>query len=147
SLNRANRFVMYVGSDVIQGIEEATASNSRITNLFGKGYENGLPATIGCSLKGRIWSYRVAEDVTDWLRWCKHIGSKLSSTGSSVQSVLKSVLRPEEMRTRPPLVPVVIEWPDVLMERSEDTTGIELGGNTRSLLDCDIVLTDHKDSG
>ncbi len=147
SLNRANRFVMYVGSDVIQGIEEATASNSRITNLFGKGYENGLPATIGCSLKGRIWSYRVAEDVTEWLLWCKHIGTKLSSTGSSVQSILRTVLRPEELNARPSLVPVVIEWPDVLLERSEDVTQIELGGNKTSLLDCDILLTDHNDSG
>ena len=78
ALNRAVRFTMYAGPDVRQGISDAQLQNRVASNLFGFGYEAGSRASVGCSQKGRIWSYRVAEDISEWTRWCAEIGDKLA---------------------------------------------------------------------
>jgi len=68
-VGRSIKFTMLAGSDVLEGITPAQAGTKTKTNLFALGYEDGERATLGCSLKGRLWSNRVAEDISEWAQW------------------------------------------------------------------------------
>src|SRR5207248_1564735 len=91
-LNRTTRFTMYVGSDILEGLSDTSQQNRIKTNLFGKGFEGGERTTVGCSLKGRIWSHRIAEDISEWLEWCQGLGTKLIDSTITTEKILNTVI-------------------------------------------------------
>ena len=60
-LGRLIRYTMRAGSDVEPLLSEAQKQRARKANIFGQGFEHGVRTTIGCSYKGRIWSYKTNE--------------------------------------------------------------------------------------
>jgi superfamily II DNA or RNA helicase len=147
SFSRTNRFTMYVGSDVIQGLAEALLQNRSVTNVFGLGYANGARATIGCSTRGRIWSYRVAEDITEWMEWCNEVGSKLVRSDISISDILSAVLRPQQVSEWPGVAPIAIEWPDEFFERNYDVLQIEVDGIAVPFFDAELQIVDPGEVG
>ena len=126
---------MHVGADVTEGFPQAEAQTKTQTNIFATGYENGSRITIGASLKGRIWSYRVADSIKQWVTWCDHVGSKLTDSGISVDEVMRGFIRPRVVDARPPHIPLAMEWPWVCLPQSHrgaEGRGVEVGA-TRSL--------------
>src|SRR5437879_519360 len=108
--NRARRFSMHVGADVSEGFPVAEAQTKTKTNIFAYGFEEGSRVSVGASLKGRVWSYRVAGSIKEWVNWCDDIGRKLTDTTISVDEVLANFIRPQVVEVRPPLVPLGLEW-------------------------------------
>jgi len=102
--SRARRFSLHVGADVSEGFPPAEAQTKTKTNIFAYGYEHGEHVTFGGSLKGRVWSYRVAKSLLEWADWCDHIGAKLIDESISVDAVMKDFIRPVAVRQRPELV-------------------------------------------
>jgi superfamily II DNA or RNA helicase len=140
ALNRGARFTMYAGADVLAGLEQSRLANSVKTNLFGLGYEAGGRASLGCSLKGRLWSYKVAGDISEWIAWCRRVGPKLGDDTISPRAALEHVLIPEVIQARPDLVPLAVEWPDEILLSNQDVLMIEIGARKAPLLECDIQL-------
>jgi hypothetical protein len=147
AFNRGARFTMYAGADVLEGLEQSRLANSSKTNLFGLGFEGGMRASLGCSLKGRLWSYKVARSISEWIDWCRHLGAKLQDTSISPREALDHVLIPEVIQTRPDLVPLAVEWPDELLLANQDALYIEIGERSAPLLECDIRLANHNRIG
>ena len=97
------------------------------SNTFGKGYANGGRVTVGCSKKGRVWSYKVAHDVSEWIDWCAEVGRKLIDPSIVPREIfLHNVLLPRRITERPDLVPIVIEWSEEFY-RSNCSTRLEFG--------------------
>lgn len=140
TLNRATRFTMYVGSDIIQGLSESGHQNRIKTNLFGKGYENGERATVGCSLKGKIWSHRVAEDISEWIEWCTRLGTKLLDRTTTIDRIFSNVIWPAVVNARPPLFPIGIDWPDAFILRYDVDLLLEVDGLLRPFFDTQLQL-------
>jgi superfamily II DNA or RNA helicase len=140
TMNRATRFTMYVGSDIIQGLSEANQQNRIKTNLFGNGYEEGERASVGCSLKGRIWSYRVAEDISEWITWCDSIGAKLLDSRVSLEQIFSNVVTPTAIHTRPTQHPLGVEWPDEFLLHYDLAIDIEINGVRAPFFDTDLAL-------
>lgn len=67
SLSRAVRFAMFVRVDIQDGLSQAQQQGKLKSNTFGRGFELGEKVTVGCSHRGRIWSYRIASDVSQWV--------------------------------------------------------------------------------
>lgn len=147
SLNRAMRFTMYVGADILSAISDAQQQNRIKSNLFGRGFENGRKTSIGSSYKGRIWSYKIADDISEWIEWCRQIGTKLLDDAFSATEILKYVLRPTQIIKRPDLVPVTIEWPEDLLLKSEETVELNIAGEVIPLYEAGIELTDLNKTG
>ncbi|MDP9350949.1 MAG: helicase, partial [Chloroflexota bacterium] len=147
SVNRAARFTMHVGSDVRQGLAQANLENRIKSNLFGVGYENGSRTSMGCSYKGRVWSYRIATDIEEWAEWCRAVGTKLLDDSISVKEILKHVLVADQVHERPALVPLVIEWPEEFLERSEDAMQLDVAGEVVPFVDAGIELVEHAADG
>lgn len=72
ALGKNIRYTMFMGADIADGLSEAVKFNRRKSNLFGLGYESDEKITIGCSAKGRLWSYKIAYDLSEWTDWCAH---------------------------------------------------------------------------
>ncbi len=68
-LNRSVSFTMHSGADVYSHLTEADLQNKMPSNLFGFGFRDGEPTTAGCSGRGRLWAYKVAEDISEWVDW------------------------------------------------------------------------------
>ncbi len=147
SLSRAVRFTMFVGADIRQGLSEAHFQNKIKSNLFGRGFENGDKASVGCSYKGRIWSYKIAYDIAEWVDWCHSVGRKLLDESISVREILEHVIVPRHVPTRPALVPLVIEWSEDLLQRSEDVVEFDIAGEVVPFFEVGLELVDHRREG
>lgn len=148
SLSRAVRFTWYVGIDIAQGLSESHLANKTKANIFGRGFEHGGPASIGCSRKGRIWSHKVAGGIEVWKEWCHELGAKLQNSKINFkENILPNVIQPKALEDRPPLLPLSIEWSEVFLDGSEDAVWIEFPNSKVTLVDVGIELTIREESG
>jgi hypothetical protein len=147
SYSRAVRFSMYVGPDIKEGLTAASLTGRSKTNLFAHGFEGGDRVSIGCSYKGRIWSHKVAKDISEWVDWCHHISAKLLNDSISVDEILEHVIIPERIEKRPNFVPIAVEWSEYFFMRNEDTTFIEIGEQEVPFYEAEMLVTEFCDSG
>ena len=145
--NRSRRFSMHVGADVSEGFPVAEAQTKTKTNIFAYGFEHGARVSLGASLKGRIWSYRVAHNLRAWVNWCKAAGEKLIDETINIDAVMEHFIRPVSLDQRPELVPLGLEWPWEIHLRASETLELEYGGESWPLLDADLRWRILSDSG
>jgi superfamily II DNA or RNA helicase len=113
------RYAMYTGADVAEALSISEKAGSVKSNLSGTGWENGKPVAIGCSYKGRVWS-RDQGTVPDFVRWCALVGDKLQDVTINTSDVIKNVLIPQEVDKLPDGIPLSIEWPVEILNKSEE---------------------------
>jgi len=152
------RYSQFMGSDIADPLETLAGNRSRTkTNLFGQGYvdveeidENGVVTalrpskeTIGCSRKGKIWSYQSSNSFADWIDWCHAIGRRLLNESITEEAVLRNIVRPRRIESLPAdKVPIAIAWPERFLYEIEDRVLIKLGdGEASPFFNCDIELT------
>jgi hypothetical protein len=111
---RGVRYSMYMGVDVADGLETAKSQSRIKNNVFATGFLDGVPATRGCSAKGKFWSISPVRDLTDWVEWCADIGQAVNDPGITTDGVFKSAMRPRQISERPAVPPVAIHWPESL---------------------------------
>lgn len=145
--NRSRRFSMHVGADVIEGFPIAEAQTKTKTNIFAYGYENGIRVSIGGSLKGRLWSYRVASSIKDWVDWCNQIGGKVTDDGISTDEVMKGFIRPQTLESRPSYVAIGVEWPWEVLANTSDETRVRYGTSEWALIDTELKISNFVNSG
>lgn len=128
SLSRTVRFTMFVGADIVEALSQAQQQGRIKSNTFGRGFENGEKTTIGCSHRGRIWSYQIAPDISLWVDWCHSIADKvLDDSISFDQNILPYLLILKEVTSRPSHIPLMVEWWEELLRRSEEYVSITIG--------------------
>lgn len=145
--NRSRRFSFHVGADVSEGFPVAEAQTKTKTNIFAYGFEQGERASVGASLKGRIWSHRIAPTIKHWVDWCDHVGAKLTDDGLSVDAVMRHFIRPQVVEERPELVPLGLEWPWELLISPSEELRVEHAGAGSLLIDIDFKVTQHDSTG
>lgn len=145
--NRNRRFQLLVGANVSEGFPTAEAETKTQTNIFASGFENGARVTVGASLKGRVWSYKVAPTIKHWVDWCDHVGAKLADETISVEQIMGAFIRPEVLTERPPLAALAMEWPWEMWQWSSEETLLTHSGMSCPLLDAELRVTDHGTTG
>ena len=136
-----------MGSDIKEGLSRASVSNRKKSNLFSRGYEGGINVTIGASHNGRIWAHQIATDLSEWVEWCQHIGTKLLDDSISTEKILEHVIIPEVITDRPKLVPLIIEWPTHFLMRSDETVQVEVDGLSVPFYQAELAITSFSDTG
>jgi superfamily II DNA or RNA helicase len=148
SLSRAVRFTMFVGADIVEALSQAQQQGRIKSNTFGRGFENGEKTTIGCSHRGRIWSYQIAPDISLWVDWCHTIAEKvLDDTISFDKSVLPYLLILKEVTSRPNHIPLMVEWWEELLHRSEEYVSITMGDEQIPFFEVGIEVIDPSETG
>ncbi len=146
-INHHLRHSQHMGLDISEALPEALRLNKRKTNLFGRGFENGTEVSVGCSLKGRVWSMTVAEDLASWVKWCHGIGAKLADNTISTRDVFSHVVLPQSLNGRPNQIPILIEWPETFLGIQEDRINVLIDGESAWFYDAELEITAHTDTG
>lgn len=145
-LGRLIRYTMRAGCDVEHGMSAAQKQKAIKANLFGQGFEDGHRTTIGCSYKGRIWSYQT----TNLLRltnWCRKVGGKLIDKSLDPEEVLNGTLVPVLVTSRPKKVPIAVDWPDLFYKEPEGCFLFTLRGHPAPLCETSLVLDNPSEDG
>lgn len=147
AVGRLIRFTMLVGADIHSGLAEGQTQTKVKTNVFASGFSGGRMVTVGCSRKGRIWSRRSADGILDWVEWCTGIGAKLHDANFSENDILNNSIVPEEISQRPSLMPLAVEWPDIVYERDDALVQLEFGSRRVPFYNVGLeLLTDDETS-
>jgi len=144
---RGVRYSMYMGVDVADGLDTAKSQSRIKNNVFATGFLDGVPASRGCSAKGKFWSISPVRDLTDWVEWCGDIGTAVNDPGITTDGVFKSAMRPRQINDRPSVPPVAIHWPESLLTQIEDRIEISFDDIAAPFAECDIELVDHERTG
>lgn len=155
------RYSMFMGSDIAEQLESLPGNKNRtLTNLFGQGFidvsvadDDGKvletwprKATLGCSTKGKIWSYATTNSFPEWMEWCDEIGRKLLNDTITRETILRNVVRPSRLKTLPAdKVPLAIAWPERFLEQSEDRIEIKIGEEASPFFNCEIEISKFAD--
>jgi superfamily II DNA or RNA helicase len=145
-LGRLIRYTMRAGSDVEPAMSAAQKQKAVKANLFGQGFQEGKRTTIGCSYKGRIWSYRTT-NLLELRRWCREVGKRLLDASLNPDEVLEGTLIPTLVSERPKKFPLAVEWPDIFYKEPEQAFSFQIDGVTIYQHDADIVLVDPSEDG
>jgi superfamily II DNA or RNA helicase len=137
--NRFTRFSMLVGPDVAEGMSPSSVSGKSKTNVFVTGRARGRQVTLGASTKGRIWSYAKARDMSEWVEWCQTIGQKIRDPAIKGDAVLEGAMVPTPIDRRPDSVPLVVEWPDDILAKSEEAVLLDMGAGEQPLLHASLA--------
>lgn len=136
---------MHVGADVLAGFGPGAAQKAR-TNIYAHGYLNGTRVSFGASRKGRVWSHRVAPDLYTWMKWARAVGETLVDESISLDSVMNGFIIPTAATTRPPLVPLGVEWPYELVGTVSEARQVTYQGVAHALIDLDLSVTSFSDA-
>lgn len=113
-------FAMYTGGNVDEALGLTERQNSVKNNVSGAGWELGARATVGCSVKGRVWS-RDQGSIPALLSWCRRVGTKLLDDTINIEDIIANVLVPAEIDEFPTdRVVLTLEWPAELLGMSEE---------------------------
>ena len=148
SVSRAIRFTMFVGADILEALSQAHQAGRLKSNTFGRGYRNGERASIGCSHRGRIWSYQIAADISKWRKWCHTVADQvLDESISFDDDILPYLLKLKEVLSRPGRVPILVEWWEDLLKRSEEYVSITFGDNIIPFIDVGLDIVNQSTTG
>jgi superfamily II DNA or RNA helicase len=125
-IGRNVRYIGRMGADVEPRISLIQRANAQKAVLAGSGFENGAAATIGASLKGRIWSHQ-RDRINKFRDWCLHIGDKLIDATIDPDTVLQGTLQPDNLAQRPAKRPLYIDWPEEIYTDFERAWTVTLG--------------------
>lgn len=135
------RYSQFMGTDIAPQLTDDPANRGRMkTNIFGQGYTQGGKSTIGCSFKGKIWSYESVHGFAGWMDWCKGVGRKLQDSAITTDGILRRLVQPTKLAGMPSKHAIAINWPEAVLHVDDDKIDILLGDRVVPIYDCDIRI-------
>lgn len=119
-------FQSFFGRDVQDGINLIEQGRLIKNNIFGVGYKHGEKISLGCSVKGKVWSY-LRTNLDELTKWCRIIGDMLENPDIDPNIVLKHTLVPESISTKPEISPLTVDWCPEIYDHSENWMQIRIG--------------------
>lgn len=142
ALQNGRSYMQYLGRSVNDTLTDTEKIKKSKGNFFGNGYDNGVKISIGCSVKGRIWSFS-HDNLLNYTLWCKSIGKKLIDESITQDEFLKGFLIPEKIKKRPEFVPIAIDWQGDTYSSHELSLPIYYGKKSLLLFDLDLSIKSH----
>src|SRR5690606_28220379 len=121
-------FQSYFGKGVQDGIKLLEQGTMIKNNIFRVGYKDGEKTSLGCSVKGKIWSYQRG-NLDELTRWCKGIGDIVENDTINPNVVLEHTLAIEKLSQRPlNVMPILIDWNPEMYENIENRYELVIEG-------------------
>lgn len=137
-------FKSFYGKDVQEGITLTEQNQLSKNNVFGNGYRKGVKTSIGCSLKGKIWSYMTG-NLLSFKEWARMVGELVEDDSIDPDVVFRNTLKIQSITQLPPAYPIAIDWDvDLLTECLEHSIYIKIEDLEYNLSMVDLRLI-HKE--
>lgn len=137
--SRNVRYQMHAGLDVTNAIDPIQQQDKLKVNVTGVGYRDGERTSIGCSIKGKIWSMN-AGTLAHWRDWCREVGQKLLDGQIGPNDFLSHTLIPKIIPNLPDRVALMADWPEQLFESSNFQFTATIDGIEYNFHDCELDL-------
>ncbi|NEI22868.1 DEAD/DEAH box helicase family protein [Rhizobium leguminosarum] len=139
AIRKPIRYSQFMGSDIAPLLTDDPANRNRMkTNMIGQGYSQNGKSTIGCSVKGKIWSYETVHGFSGWMDWCKEVGRKLLDSTITPTGILRRLVLPTKLGSMPDKHATAINWPEAILHIQDEKVDIVIGGVVIPVFDCDI---------
>ncbi len=132
-------FQSYYGKGVQDGIKLIEQGTLIKNNVFGVGYKDGEKISLGCSVKGKIWSYQRG-NLDELTKWCRSIGEIVEDSSIDPNIVLQHTLVMEKLKQRPNVMPILIDWHNKMYENAESRYTININGSVYDLSNIELNL-------
>jgi superfamily II DNA or RNA helicase len=132
-------FQSYYGKGVQDGIRELEQGTLIKNNIFGVGYKEGEKVSLGCSVKGKIWSYQRG-NLDELTKWCRDIGEIITDNTIDPNVVLQHTLAIEKLQERPAVMPIFIDWNPEMYENTESRYSLSINGSNYDFAFIDLNL-------
>lgn len=139
-------FQSYYGKGVQDGIRELEQGTLIKNNIFGVGYKEGEKVSLGCSVKGKIWSYQRG-NLDELTKWCKAIGEIVENNAIDPNIVLQHTLAIEKIYRRPNVIPTLIDWHPSMYESAEDRFQFNFNGSLSDMSDVELNILNPTTGG
>ena len=100
-------FQSFFGKGVQDGLKLLEQGTLIKNNVFGVGFKDGEKISLGCSVKGKVWSY-LRGNLNELTEWCQKIGDVLENPAINPNTVLENTLVPVVIDERPDVTPIAI---------------------------------------
>jgi len=121
-------FQSYYGKGVQDGIKLLEQGTLVKNNIFGVGYKNGEKVSLGCSVKGKIWSYQRG-NLNELTKWSEMMGDIVENENIDPNVVLEHTLAIEKLQQRPNGMPILIDWNPEMYENAENRYVLNINGH------------------
>ncbi|RTL12477.1 MAG: DEAD/DEAH box helicase [Neisseriaceae bacterium] len=138
-IGRDVTFQSFYGRKVQDAIGEIEQGNLSSNNYFGVGYKNGEKVSLGCSVKGKIWSY-LRGNLKELTMWCRDIGDYVENDSIDHMTILKHTLFREHISQRPDVMPIYIDWDEEIYNRSNVSFEFNNDGYILDFADVELNL-------
>lgn len=154
------RYSMFMGVDIADQLNAYAGNRTKtLNNLFGQGFideddvdEDGLiqgttraRSTVGCSIKGKIWSQATTNNPAEWMRWCDQLGQKLLDERITTENILRNLVKAVAQESMPEdKIPLAIDWPEELLFGNEERFTIAAAELSIPFYDCEIELEEFR---
>lgn len=135
---RGLRYSMHTGTEINEQIPDIEASRATKSNIFGKGYENGEPTSLGCSYKGKVWAMD-SDSLDKWVSWCESVGSKLLDDTIDTNEILKTAMQTELLTEYPDTPCLSVDWPIDILRKNEQKIKIGSATFEENLINCELI--------
>jgi len=143
-LSKHIRFTMRTGTDIADALSTSAQARAQKAFVFGTGYNNGVKITLGCSYKGRVWSYSRG-NLRDYIKWCNMIGAKMIDPSIDPNQILEDTLIPVFVDTIPNKHPIFIDWDESYYDFSDSKTYIDINGAKTNVIDLELEIDSSKE--
>jgi superfamily II DNA or RNA helicase len=134
-------FQSYFGKGVQDGIKLLEQGTLIKNNIFGVGYKEGEKTSLGCSVKGKIWSYQRG-NLDELTKWCRIIGEIVEDDTIDPNVVLRHTLAIEKLGQRPPnVMPILIDWHPEMYENIESRYLLNINGTLSDIAHTELNLS------
>jgi len=134
-------FQSFFGKGVQDGLKLLEQGTLIKNNVFGVGFKDGEKVSLGCSVKGKVWSY-LRGNLNELTQWCQEIGDVLENPNINPNTVLENTLVPVIIIERPDAIPIAIEWHHEMYEYAENKFVININGSVYDLSNSELNIAD-----
>ncbi len=148
--NADSIFEMRVGRNVLGALDEETRRNKHQTNIFAHGIDekSGKKISVGASLGGRVWTYKTAMSIKEWMEWADYIGNKLNDDTIDPNVVMDTFMNYDVLQERPEGYTVLaLEWPTDIYLDTTDSLEIKINETVAHFSDVELMITEYNDRG
>lgn len=138
-IGRDITFQSFFGRGVQDGISQLQQGTLIKNNFFGVGYKDGNSISLGCSVKGKIWSY-LRGNLDELTKWCKNIGDILDDSSIDPNTVLQNTLIPEIITIKPDVSPIYVEWHHKMFEFAQNRYQMSINGSDYNLFNSELNI-------
>ena len=138
-------FKSFYGKDVENAIGDIEKKRLVKNNIFGNGYLNGDRISLGCSIKGKIWSF-MRGNLLMYSKWVKRIGALIEDSTIDEDEIWKNTLRPSRIDALPDAEPICVDWDSDIYAFTDHRIGVtEVEGTSYAFWEIELNLLKRND--